>query len=115
MAYIRPNLKGLIPEPVLRAFKDIHDRLDVLDKFQTDTKAAGYVTLNQANAAFGPEATRSALKATGSAPINLHALQGIPAQLWNLPSYANNAAALAAHLDIGQYYRNGDVVQVVHD
>lgn len=29
-------------------------------------------------------------------------------------SYANNAAALAAGLTVGQLYRNGDVVQVVH-
>lgn len=31
-----------------------------------------------------------------------------------LPVYANNAAALAGGLKVGQLYRNGDMVQVVH-
>ena len=32
----------------------------------------------------------------------------------NLPVYTDNAAAIAAGLSIGQLYRTGDVVKVVH-
>ena len=32
----------------------------------------------------------------------------------SVPSYANNAAALAGGLAIGQLYRNGDVLNIVH-
>lgn len=34
--------------------------------------------------------------------------------LANVPSYANNAAALAGGLGVGTLYRNGDALQVVH-
>lgn len=114
MPYIRPNLKGKADPEVVRAFKDVHDRLDVLDKFRSDTTQANYLTPEQGSASFGAEATRSAIKATGSTPLNLQNLQGIPAQLWNLKSFANNAAALAGGLSVGQFYRNGDSVYVVH-
>lgn len=32
-----------------------------------------------------------------------------------LPEYADNAAALAAGLMIGQVYRTGDILKVVHE
>ncbi|MFA5398770.1 MAG: polysaccharide deacetylase family protein, partial [Methanogenium sp.] len=32
----------------------------------------------------------------------------------NVPSYANNAAALSAGLVVGDLYRNGDILQIVH-
>jgi hypothetical protein len=35
-------------------------------------------------------------------------------ELTTLPSYADNAAAIAGGLTVGMLYRNGDVVQIVH-
>ncbi len=32
----------------------------------------------------------------------------------NLPEYADNAAALAGGLIVGQFYRTGDTLKVVH-
>lgn len=32
----------------------------------------------------------------------------------NLPEYADNAAALAGGLIVGQFYRTGDILKVVH-
>jgi hypothetical protein len=31
-----------------------------------------------------------------------------------LPSYTDNASAIAGGLTVGQLYRNGDIVQIVH-
>lgn len=36
------------------------------------------------------------------------------ARLENLPEFADNTAAIAGGLATGQFYRNGDIVQVVH-
>lgn len=35
-------------------------------------------------------------------------------RLENLPEYLDNATAIAGGLTTGQFYRNGDAVQVVH-
>lgn len=35
-------------------------------------------------------------------------------QIVNIPSYADNAAAVSGGLEVGFLYRNGDVLQIVH-
>ncbi len=52
----------------------------------------------------------------GQAVDNLLDSTGVksPFSITGLPVYANNAAAISGGLKIGQLYRNGDVVQVVH-
>jgi predicted component of type VI protein secretion system len=42
------------------------------------------------------------------------AINALMSRLANLPVYADNAAALAGGLMVGEYYRIGDVVAVVH-
>ena len=46
--------------------------------------------------------------------ILVRKLTQISSQVNNLPQYADNASALAAGLRIGQFYRTGDIVKVVH-
>ena len=41
-------------------------------------------------------------------------LTQVSSQVNNLPQYADNASALAGGLRIGQFYRTGDIVKVVH-
>ena len=41
-------------------------------------------------------------------------LKEVTSQVNNLPQYADNASALAGGLRVGQFYRTGDIVKVVH-
>jgi hypothetical protein len=50
--------------------------------------------------------------AFGSVSSSLATLSGVPSVLASSTSYANDAAAAAGGVKVGQYYRNGSVVQV---
>jgi hypothetical protein len=41
-------------------------------------------------------------------------LTAVSFKLSNVPEYADNAAALSADLTIGQVYRTGDLLKIVH-
>jgi hypothetical protein len=76
-----PSLKGILPDRAVQVLDQIRRSLGTLTTQFNALNSKPLLTVPQADAAYGPAAQVKALQVSGSNPLNLTGLIGVPAGL----------------------------------